>query len=439
MDRGISRRALLGGGAGLAATAAIGLQRVPGPDAAGEAEAAMVGPVAKGSLLPPERIGLQLYSVREAVADLGFAKVFETLAEIGFKQVEFAGYTQGSSPEITLQELRALLDANGLVGAGSHVSPSDDASMEKILDDAQVLGIPRVGLSLLTPAGPPTTSGWKAAAERYNHYGEIAARRGFGFYLHNHFQEWLPTADNPNRRGMDVLFEETDPRLVDFQIDIFWAHVGRAQSNDRFDPLKDYVIPNLHRIVHFHVKDGRPRENEMTDVGEGEIDFQSFFDTVFAQATDQRDRHVYLWERDNAAEHPRGPLAAARSSFVNMRYGLFVPAAPAPAPGAVECAPPAGFTASVVRTGFRRTRTGRRVLRVTLKLGGPADVSARLVRGRRTLAARSRRLEAGTRTVDLALPRAARRGGARLDLTVSNGAGVSLRLRDRVRVPRRAR
>ena len=439
MQRGISRRALLGAGAGLAATGAVGLRRA-GVEGVGEAEAAAatVEPVGKAPLLPPARIGLQLYSLRDAVADVGFAKVLETVAEIGFKQIEFAGYTQGSDPEITVQELRALLDANGLVAAGSHVSPSDDASMEKILDDAQVLGIPRVGISLLIPEGPPTTSGWQAAAEQYNHYGEIAVGRGVGFYLHNHFQEWAPLADDPNRRGMDVLLEETDPRLVDFQIDVFWAYVGRAQSNDSFDPLQDYVIPHLRRIPNFHVKDGRPREQEILDVGEGEIDFQTFFTTVFAQSPDEPEKHVYLWERDNAADHPRGSLAAARSSFVNMRHGLFVPAAPpAPPDPAVQCPPAtAGFTAAVTKTAFRRSRTGRRTLRVTVKLGGPADVRARLTRGKRTLANTSRRLEAGTHTIDLPLRRTARRGNAKLKLTVSDGAGVSLRLRDKVRVPR---
>src|SRR5689334_14666750 len=45
-------------------------------------------------LLPADRIGIQLYSVRDQIDAIGFARVFETLARIGYKQVEFAGYTQ---------------------------------------------------------------------------------------------------------------------------------------------------------------------------------------------------------------------------------------------------------------------------------------------------------------------------------------------------------
>lgn len=418
--RGISRRALFGAGAGVAAGAALGL-RAGG--ATGEAAAA--GAVAKQSLLPPERIGLQLYSVRDAVAEQGFAKVLETLAEIGFKRVEFAGYTQGTGP-ITTKELRALLDANGLIAAGSHVSPGNDESMKAILDDAAVLGIPDVGISLVVPEGPLTTSSWQTVAEDFNRYGELARQRGVGFYWHNHFEEWFPVVDAPGKRGMDILLESTDPKLVHWECDIFWAYVGRAQSGENFDPLLDYVIPQRDRIKLFHVKDGRPREAQFTDVGEGEIDFQALFTTLFSQAPGLRERFVYLWERDNAGDHPRGPLAAARSSFVNMRYGLFQPAG-----GAVDCGPAAGFTAAVTSTSVR----GRRV-RVKLELGAPAQVAARVTRGRKTLGSANRQLAAGSRTIDVRLPRRATAGAATLNLTISNGAGVTLQLRDPLRLPK---
>jgi len=375
---------------------------------------------------------LQLYSVRTPIAEVGFAKVLEAVAEIGFKQVEFAGYTQGSSPEITVKELRALLDANGLVGVGSHVSPSDDASMQAILDDAEVLGLPQVGVAMLIPSGLPDTAGWRAAAEQYNRYAELASKRGLSFYMHNHFQEWLPVADDPSKRGIDVLLENTDPRFVHFEMDIYWAYVGRAQSGGGFDPLDDYAIPQRDRIKLFHVKDGRPQRNEILDVGEGEIDFQAFFTKLFAQSPDQAGRHMYLWERDSADDHPRGAFAAARSSYVNMRYGL-VPAATA------DCPRAKGFDAVVGAVAFRRSESGRRRLHVTLKTSAPSDVTVTLTRGRRKLASKSTRLEAGTGTVALAVPRSVAAGPAKLKVSVAGDGGDSLTLRDRVRVPRRRR
>ena len=333
LTRRLSRRGLIGGTAGLAAAAVVGGAVRSSAAATGARSAngvARAGAPAQGFLLPSERIGVQLYSVRDAVASLGFAKVLQALAEIGFAQVEFAGYTQGSSPEITVKQLRALLDANGLTAIGSHVSPTDDASMKQILDDAQVLGIPQVGISLVVPDAGPTVAGWQALARRYNHFGALAAARGIGFYLHNHFQEWLPTADDPGRRGEDILLAETDPALVAFELDVYWATVGASQSPGAFDPLRDYAIPHRDRYRLLHIKDGRPDTkgayaeptDDMVDVGQGVIDFHGFLTALFAGRPGEVDRHVYIWERDNASKHPAGPVAAARASYVFMRYGL---------------------------------------------------------------------------------------------------------------------
>src|SRR5689334_10395030 len=135
--RTLTRRGLLGATAGLAATAA--LARGAGL-ALATTQAAEV--TAGTPLLPPDRIGLQLYSVRDEISAVGFARVFKQLAKIGFKVVEFAGYTQGTTPEITPAQLRNLLSTYGLRAVGSHVSPSNDDSMKQILDDAQTIGIP---------------------------------------------------------------------------------------------------------------------------------------------------------------------------------------------------------------------------------------------------------------------------------------------------------
>jgi hypothetical protein len=87
----------------------------------------------------------------------------------------------------------------------------------------------------------------------------------------------------------------------------------------------------------------------------------------------------------------------------------------------------------------RRTRTGRRRLRVRLELGARAEVTATLTRGGRTLASASRQLGPGSRRLDLALPGSVARGPARLELVVASGEGDTLTLSDTVRVPRARR
>jgi sugar phosphate isomerase/epimerase len=276
-------------------------------------------------LLPPERIGVQLYTVRDRVSSLGFAKVFETLAETGFNEVEFAGYTQGSVGPITLQEIRRLLDDNGLRGVGSHASVTT-ANVQQKLDEAQILGLPFIG-NATTSSQSPTLAGWQAAAANYNAIGQAAAARGVKFYLHNHQTEFAPIADQPTTRVYDVLLRETDPNLVFFEMDIYWAYVGQylfsKQPFGTFEPL-DYVTRQPARFPLFHVKDGKtnqtnPQGYDMVDTGQGNIDFQKFFSAL--SETD-RPAHAYLNERDNANTHPHGSFGSVLASFWWMRRGL---------------------------------------------------------------------------------------------------------------------
>ena len=112
----ISRRGFIGAaaatGMGVAATTALG-------PLSGTANAAMA--VAAPDT-PSDNLGLQLFSVRNAISRFGFRAVIEELARIGFKEVEFAGYTSPASPGITVPQLKQLLDDNGRVAAGTHVN-----------------------------------------------------------------------------------------------------------------------------------------------------------------------------------------------------------------------------------------------------------------------------------------------------------------------------
>ena len=76
-------------------------------------------------------------------------------------------------------------------------------------------------------------------------------------------------------------------------------------------------------------------------------------------------------------------------------------------------------------------------MRVRLELGSDAQVTATLTRGGKQLARVSRPLGQGARALDLPLGAGAAKGPARLEVVVSGGDGVSLTLRDTVRVPAR--
>lgn len=309
----LSRRGMLGVAAGATAAALLG--------AGAPTAAAAHGKGHGRPVLPPGRLGIQLYSLRDKVSTLGFAAVFAELEKHGYDEVEYAGYTQGSAGPITLQQLRRLTRDHGLRAIGSHVGYYNDndpgaytfaQNLDKVLDDAQALGLKHIG----TASGPwrhgATVDGWKRCAEEFNEYGAAAKARGMKFYQHNHAEEFSFATDKPNVRLYDVLLAETDPDLVYLEMDIYWAYAGQFRFSQRadgtpapFDPLR-YVLRQPDRYPLFHVKDGErdisARDGyRMVDVGDGDIDYQRFISAVTRTRGGRLDHH-WQAEHDNPVE-----------------------------------------------------------------------------------------------------------------------------------------
>src|SRR4051794_10731054 len=168
----LTRRGLIGAAAATAAATTLGPFTSP---AAAQS----------GALLPRNRIGIQLYTIRDQVDTLGFEVVFARLAQIGYKEVEFAGYfAQGR--RWSNAELRNLLAKYGLRAIGSHVghtgSYSFTSSLNQVLADPVEIGMPYVA----TASSPAerygqSVDGYQRAAKDFNHFGTVARTRGLKF------------------------------------------------------------------------------------------------------------------------------------------------------------------------------------------------------------------------------------------------------------------
>ncbi|MFD4139781.1 sugar phosphate isomerase/epimerase family protein [Streptomyces sp. NPDC058572] len=320
----LTRRGMLGVAAGAGVAALLGAAATP---------ATAHGHGRGRPVLPPGRLGIQLYSLRDKVSTLGFAPVFAELEKYGYDEIEFAGYTQGSAGPITLAQLRRLARDHGLNPIGSHVNYYNDndpnaysfaQNLDKVLDDAQALGLKHIG----TASGPwrhgATVDGWKRCAEDFNHYGAEAKKRGMKFYQHNHAEEFSFATDRPDVRLYDVLLAETDPDLVYLEMDIYWAYAGQFRFGKRadgtpapFDPLR-YVLDQPDRYPLFHVKDGEHDAStrdgyRMTDVGDGDIDYKRFISAVTRTRGGRLDHH---WQAEH--DNPVESFAFARKSSAHL-------------------------------------------------------------------------------------------------------------------------
>ena len=225
MDDGhkTNRRRFLGAAGAAAAAGALGT---------GAAGAAAHGGTAAhgghgghgGGDIPEDRIGIQLFTVRDLLADneLDLTGTFEVLADAGYALVEVGGSYDGR----TAAEFRALARQYGLRPEGSHVPGGGDSwrnNRAQIFADAQALGLKYVGLASPPGGTPQTHAAYEALAAEFNIWGAEARAKGLKFYFHNHPTDFALDGGTPI---YDTLLAKTDPRLVFFELDIAWIEAG---------------------------------------------------------------------------------------------------------------------------------------------------------------------------------------------------------------------
>jgi len=349
---GLTRRQLLAASTGVAAAVMLG--QAVAPEAAS---------AAGGTLVPPGKRGIILYTVRDAVSrdpnttDLpsGFKEVFEELSRIGYKQVEFAGYNQnanaagGNVNNIDgAYQLKQWLDDNGLEAEGNHgsipssITPASLAAFDTACEMANILGLGHIGTGG-DPTGSAYKADWDLAIERWNILGQRAAGHGLKLYTHNHDIAYsflldsgpLDVLGRPTRhsgiRRLEYFLQNTDPSSVYLEMDIFWAYVAQYKHHTYtaadgtavqsiFDPLA-LVKAQTTRFPLFHAKDGRSNTAtsngyDMVPFGTGDIEFTKFFSEMGAKGY-----HNPMYEQDNApggAANPGQSLEFAALSYQNL-------------------------------------------------------------------------------------------------------------------------
>src|SRR6266576_470043 len=115
-----------------------------------------------------------------------------------------------------------------------------------------------------------------------------AKAAGLQFAYHNHDFEFAPLE---GKLPYDVLLAETDPKLVQLEVDLYWITKGGQ------DPLA-YFARWPGRFPMVHVKDSAgPPDHRIVEVGAGKIDFKK----IFAQSDQAGIKHYFV-EHDEPAD-----------------------------------------------------------------------------------------------------------------------------------------
>lgn len=260
----LSRRQLLG------SSIALGLSALVAPT---------IAPAATG---PRKQVpGIQLYTVRTSMA-ADVPGTLRAIAGIGYKEVEFAGLGDHSP-----QQVRGLLDALELRSPSSHVDAltlRDDPL--SLIDMASAMGNDYLTVAWLRPDERQSLDDYRRWAEIFNRAGEVCRESGIRLAYHNHDFEFRPIG---GQLPFDVLLSDTEPALVDFELDMFWV---RKAGQDVVDVLDR--APG--RFTMAHIKD-MDEQGNMVEVGSGVIDFES----ILANKAASGIRHLFV-EHDQPSD-----------------------------------------------------------------------------------------------------------------------------------------
>ena len=201
--------------------------------------------------------GVQLYTVRDSMAK-DVEKTLQAIAGIGYREVEFAGYFTRPAKEI--KQMLARFDL---------VSPSTPVHGETVQQDkapfvdlAAEIGHDYVTIAYMQPENRQTADDWKRWVEVANRLGEACRKNGMRAAYHNHDFEFQ-TIDGIV--PFELLLAETDPGLLDFEVDFYWVREAGLS-------IRDVLAMAPERMVLSHIKD-RHVDGRMVDVGDGTIDF----------------------------------------------------------------------------------------------------------------------------------------------------------------------
>ena len=254
-----------------------------------------------------DQFGIQLYTLRDEIPK-DPKGILKQLASFGFKQIEGYEGDQGIFWDMSHTDFKKYLDDLGMRMISSHCDIYEN--FEQKVEQAAEIGMEY----LICPHVGPQKSveGWKKITDKFNECGKICKEGGIRFAYHNHAYSFKAFS------GMiphDFLMENTDPELVDHEMDIYWVVTGGA------DPIH-YLEKYPNRFTLCHIKDRRknatPEDTDAScDLGTGSIDYAR----ILKVAEDQGMRYFLLEQEryDNST-----PIKSAQVGAEYLKKLIFV-------------------------------------------------------------------------------------------------------------------
>lgn len=254
--------------------------------------------------------GLTLYTLREEMKT-NPKKVIKEVADIGYKYIEAVGYKNRKFYGMTPEDFKNYLNKLGLVPISSHQGAVTLENVDVMIADVKAAGI-KYFVIPIPPMGHfkfdrstrtmSMSDDLEFLANVFNTIGKKCKDAGIELLYHNHDFEF-----KKNSKGIvpiDYFLNNTDPRYVNFQMDLFWITKAGA------DPVA-YFEKYPGRFKSWHVKD-MDEQGRFAPVGTGTIDFARIL-----KNKDLSGMEFYIVEQDMTFDML--PMEAVKISYEGLK------------------------------------------------------------------------------------------------------------------------
>jgi sugar phosphate isomerase/epimerase len=247
--------------------------------------------------------GIQLWTVREAMT-ANAKDTLKRIAGFGYNQIESFEGKDGMFWGMPHKEFKKYLDEVGTSIISSHCDISKN--FEQKAAQAAEIGMKY----LICPWKGPQKSidTFKKIAEDFNKCGEICKKNGIRFAYHNHDYSFKEV---DGQLPQEVMMNNTDKNLVDFEMDIYWVVAAGANPQEWFKKYK-----NRFRLCHVKDRLKNPPLNGSEGsciVGTGSIDFPAILKTAADNGM-----QYFIVEQEAFAETTPLKSAEANAAYMKM-------------------------------------------------------------------------------------------------------------------------
>ena len=211
------------------------------------------------------QVALQLYTLRKHLSTPSdVAAAMKKVREIGYRAVQVSG--MGPIEE---SELVTILDGEGLVLCATH-EPSDMVldEPEKVVERLRKLKCRLTAYPFPRGIDFGDEGSVSNLIEKLNNAGKVLHEAGQILTYHNHAHEYRKLKGKPI---LDLIYEKTDPRYVQGELDTYWVQMGGADILQEIGKLNN-------RLPMIHLKDCAVAETNQpvfAEIGQGNMNFKA--------------------------------------------------------------------------------------------------------------------------------------------------------------------